>query len=56
MKRSVILSLAAASFMPACALEFKLERDMPYYPEGVLAQEGDYAREMCRIEVRCWHF
>ena len=52
MKRSVILSLAAASFMPACALEFKLERDMPYYPEGVLAQEGDYAREMCRIEVR----
>ena len=52
MKRLVILSLAAASLMPACALEFKVEANVPYHPESVLAKEGDYARAMCLIDVR----
>ena len=52
MKRLVILSLAAASLMPACALEFKVEANVPYHPESVLAREGDYARAMCLIDVR----
>ena len=50
MKRLVILSLAAAGLMPAYALEFKLERDMPYYPEGVLAQEHAARHDAARDE------
>ena len=31
--------------------EFATERDIPYYSEERMAQEGDYARNRCLVDV-----
>ena len=36
----------------AAALEFTVEKDLPYYSEEALAREGDYARNRCKLDVR----
>ena len=36
----------------AAALEFTVEKDIPYYSEEALAREGDYARNRCKLDVR----
>ena len=36
----------------ACGLEFETQMAIPYYPEEVLAKEGDYARERCLLDLK----
>ena len=51
MKRLAALAFASAVCV-AAALEFTVEKNIPYYSEDVLAREGDYARNRCLVDVR----
>ena len=51
MKRLLVLALVSAA-CAAVALEFTVEKNIPYYSEDVLAREGDYARNRCLVDVR----
>ena len=45
--------LGIAMSAPALfALEFNVERDIPYRSPESLAQEGEYARNRCRLDIR----
>ena len=49
-----IMSLfgAALSASTLLGLEFKVERDIPYRSPENLAQEGEYAKDRCKLDIR----
>ena len=49
---SMLAALAVAGSLTAGAIEFAVERDVPYRTEESLSAEGGYARAMCRMDVR----
>lgn len=51
MKRTFLFALVFAA-CAASAVEFKVIKDVPYYPEATLAKEGAYARNRCKVDVR----
>ena len=53
MRKKLPFMLAMASVAcAAAALEFTVEKNIPYYSEENLAREGDYARNRCLVDVR----
>ena len=50
--RKVPLLGVALSASALFALEFKVERDIPYRSPESLAQEGEYAKDRCQLDMR----
>ena len=50
--RKMMAALAATAAFAGFGYEFMTEKDIPYYPEERMAQEGDYARERCLVDVK----
>ena len=50
--RNRIIAAVAAAALTGFGYEFKTEKDIPYHSEARMAQEGDYARNRCLLDVR----
>ena len=50
--RKASLLGVAVSVSALFGLEFKVERDIPYRSPENLAQEGEYAQNRCKLDIR----
>ena len=46
------IALAASAALAASDIEFKVERNIPYYPPDKMASAGDYQKARCLLDVK----
>ena len=50
--QKMLMAAVAAAALTGFGYEFKTEKDIPYYSEERMSQEGDYARSRCLVDVK----